>query len=469
VFSWHNAPVLDLGGRPHAPARESVSLLIAAWAYPVHGTWRRKRPTNLFQDTTLRLIGAGLGSISEVADHLGLDRTLAGLIVRQLAENNLIGSIENSSKRLSLTTKGEEAILAGVATEDAPAALYVYQDAETGVLLMGSSRRLEEARASPSGRQRFIIELGTKGRPERRQARAVLPTRVEEPRDPEFGSIVRALQRGRARNSEQFVPTSLIPNPTPVLIHTYAYTTAPADGSGWYVADPFTRDCSPWLRAQLEQRVGGDPALKDCLEPVIEDAGDAVRQAEAVSEQRNRVHQQVLARLPSDAARLAELIDVLITIEMRRRHGMDEFDLPSSGLSRDDVVCALLRDWARRHPTDNLAETLPHRDEKARSTMLEQVGQRLGVPSLPPALREVDHAQLRAACQQHDGPVEALLLAALLAANRDLDHPLRRACHADAEIIEKILIETPRNTGSLDEVYALLGVLTDTEVSSIAT
>jgi hypothetical protein len=240
-------------------------------------------------------------------------------------------------------------------------------------------------------------------------------------------------------------------------LRVQAYTTAPEDGSGWYLTDPLSNDSNAWLRAQIERRATADKELSEWLEPVVSRAREVSLHPEALHERRDRLRQHVLERLPGGASEYTALIDTLVAVEGRYQANVNDGYDASLPVSLSDAVSALLRDWARSYPTDKLAESLPHRDGRFRSVMLDEIERKLGITELPASVREVTHAELCAACDEHEGPTGALLLGALLVAHREPRHPLHQACRDDLDVVQKLVKASEGSTR--DDLYALFQVL----------
>jgi hypothetical protein len=448
--SWLEADVLHPGARAHVRPREFRYVLHPVWAYRVYARPRVSEPLNPLQRAVLGLSAAGVRRVDQIGAKLGLHPQLVGFIALQLADRGLLshGSMEPS-------LRGHQALAGALMASETALLAELFQDAWTGELLACSLERPAAAEVVWANRRRFRLEIGTRGKPVSVRALALAPGDVPVPSSPEPGAILpllRAVCAAGAPDSAavgarvDFSQVSLIGVPRQVLVATVVYTPHQgADRVGWFVADPFRPGVDRRLRRLLEARLEDDAELAEWLRPVVQRAPeprDARSEGDGeLAEASSRVRVRVGA--PLDGRE--DLLDALVEFEAAHaRESREDARRLSAGVTalREHgarVIAELLGTMADDWPTAGLADTLPERDPEHRDLLVEEAARAIGAAEPPRPFLHVPAADLRGACDAREGGLCSLLLAAVLAAQRMPDHPLRGALARDPVLLATLL------------------------------
>jgi hypothetical protein len=427
--AWRDAPVISLGGRPHAKPATRASILVAAWEYRVNGTECRSTGLNVFQRAVLGLIAAGVTGYREIGAHLVLDPQLVAHVAGELLHRQLI--IQRPGT-VAATEAGLAALRSGRSDEEVPISRSVFVEAWSGTLLRGWEERRRELEAEPLKGPWYDVELGSRGRPRIVRTLALLPERMDAPRPPDLAALGRVFSDGRDASP----PFHVLDAPEvarPVLIATEVYTVGAQHGTGWYVADLFREGSSPELRWEVERRSKEDGRLEKHLKRVLA-AGQG---AETLQAQLRAARERVRAALPGIAHRHPELLEALASYEIERDGAGG--DRPQGTASA--ALAALFRDWARACPTDGRAGDIP--DPTHDGTAIRELVRGLGAKPIPLVLETVTADALQRACDRHEGDLVALAGAAALSAAHHPAHPLREVLEREPAALAWIVSFEP--------------------------
>lgn len=449
--SWLEADVLHFGARPHAHPREFRYVLHPVWVYRIYARTRVREPLNPIQRATLGLCAAGVRRLDKIGGHLGLHPELAGFVALQLDDRGLL-----DRRTMEPSAKGHEALAGALLASESALDAALLQDAFTRELLSCTLERPDSCEVVGGSGRTFRLMLGTHGEPRRGRALALVPLESAAPEPPEPGAVLPLLRVACARRGGEggldgprsaghldFAHVSLVHAPRQALLTTLVYRPSRvAEGSGWFVADPFGRGIDIQLRKLVGARLREDCDLAQWLAPVLDgaepdDSGGLAGLADA----RVRVQE----RLGKPAAGREELFDLFAEFDAAcARESREDARALAAGVGRlrDDanrllaeVLAALCDAW----PAQGLADTLAERDREHRDALVAQAVRSAGAARLPDPLLHVAPADLRRACDLHEGHVPAFLLACVLAAERQPGHPLRRALASDPLLLDTLL------------------------------
>lgn len=450
--SWLEADVLHFGARPHAHPREFRYVLHPVWIYRVYARPRVSEPLNPIQRAALGLCAAGVRRLDAIGGHLGLHPQLAGFVALQLDDRGLL-----DRRTMEPTARGHEALAGALTTSETALVAALFQDAFTGELLACSLDRPGFCEVIGGSGRTVRLMLGTHGDPRRRSALALLPGDGSTPEAPEIGAVLSQLRAAGAhrgngegtapgRNPAErldFAHVSLVGAPRRGLLTTLAYRPSrAAEGTGWFVADAFGGGMNPHLRKLVGARLGEDAVLADWLAPVLNGAApDDFGGRAGLVEARARVE----ARLGPPAAGREELFGLFAEFEAAyAREVGEEARVLAAGVIRlrdhagrvlTEVLAALCDVW----PTRGLADTLAERNREHRDALLAQAARSAGAACLPDPLLHVAPVDLRGACDLQEGSLPAFVLAGVLAAERQCEHPLRRLLSRDPMLLDTLL------------------------------
>ncbi|HEX8829560.1 MAG TPA: hypothetical protein VF705_00250, partial [Longimicrobium sp.] len=447
---WLEADVLHPGARAHVRPREHRYVLHPVWVYRVFARPRVSEPLNPLQRAVLGLCAAGVRQVDQIGARLGLHPQLVGFIALQLDDRGLLGrgSMEPSPR-------GHQALAGALMASETALLAELFQDAWTGELLACSLDRPASAEVTRAKGRVFRLEVGTRGKPVSVRALALPPSGVPVPAAPEPGAILPllravcatgALEGGHAGTRVDFSHVSLVEAPRQALVTTLVYTPhKAAEGAGWFVADPFRPGVDRRLRKFLEARLEADAELAEWLRPVVEGAPDPLDSAGGDGDGLAQARARVWARVGEVLNGREDLLDALAAFEAAHaRETREDARRLTTGITElrehgarvlAEILATLADDWR----TDALADTLPERDREHRDSLVDAAARAIGAAEPPRALLNVPPAELRAACDAGEGGLPALLLAAVLAAQRMPDHPLRGALARDPLLLATLL------------------------------
>ncbi|NCA90181.1 MAG: hypothetical protein EOM92_15105 [Gammaproteobacteria bacterium] len=462
--------------RAHAkpgPRRDRGYLLWPAWAHRVMAPEVRDRPLNPLALAVLRLLAASRATAREVAIHLAIHPELAAFVVADLQGSGYL------DPNAGLTGRGRALL-----DDERDAALslvpgWVFRDPWGEGLWPFVARELSPAQTSINDRGYPDLELGTTGKPWTQRAFMQRPPEGAAARAPEAREILRAADQHRriarrlgryARSHfwEEDGPDLFDPKRLdlariaeieaeahPVYLATFLYV--PQDGPDqeldWHVCDFFGRDNSLDLRRRIVEVADGQPLLARELDRVIGKTVVAKDFADYRQRQRQRLAEAQL------------LLDRALTLDIRRHPiqgalarmldawlELRELDAFADGRRCDSVLsecrkvmeglfAGLRNDW----PLTGLWRRIP-KDRALRDAEYCAATKEVGFARLPDLWRKVWPDQLsRVTDSANTWNLRPLLMATLLGAQNEPEHPLRRAAIRRSDLLD--LIESVVNLG----------------------
>lgn len=461
--------VLWYAPRAHAkpgPRRDRGYLLWPAWAHRVMAPEVRDRPLNPMALAVLRLLAASRLTAKEVASHLAIHPELAAFVVADLQGSGYL------DPNAGLTGRGRALL-----DDERDAALslvpgWVFRDPWGEDLWPFVARDLSPAQTSINDRGYPDLDLGTTGKPWTQRAFMQRPPEGAAPRAPEAREILRAIDQqrriarrlgrdARSRFWEEDGPDLFDPKRVdlariseieaeahPVYLATFLYV--PQDGPDqeldWHVCDFFGRGNSLDLRRRIVDVADEQPYLARELDRVIgrtvvaNDFSDyRQRERQRLSEAQlllDRALSLDVRRQPIQGA-LARMLDAWL--ELR------ELDAFADGRRCDGVLsecrkvleglfAGLRQDW----PLTGLWRRIP-KDGAVRAAEYRAVAREVGFARLPEPLQQVPPNQLRAVTDYADSwRLRPLVLATLLGARDEAEHPMRGAATRRPDLLDLI-------------------------------
>lgn len=425
----------------------------------------RERRVSVLQRAVLGMCRAGTVNVEKIGARLHLHPDLAGVIVVELQRRGLVGSN-------GLPTADGQALLEEETLESrAMVTGHVFQDPWSGELWPRFIERLDYAELQPGADGFPDLVLGSKGRPRRERAFMVLPGELAVPPPPGPGEIVRATRRHRAavRNAETYEAADeddtaaglsgvaldrvelIDDRPTPVYVTTFVYLPE-GDDSEWHVSDPFGLGVSAKLRGAIERlRRTSDP-LRALFESMIGGSLDQqlAAQAQFANDLRTAAIAKIERGLTCDARDLPEY-EHLVAMESARLEAellgasCPEYKLREVLGGARRALEATFFALFDRHPPHGVWRSVydgrgPATDEEWCRGVYEASATSVGFRTpLPRALAYVRPNHVKAACYP-DGRwhLRGAIIAAVLGAARERDHPMRRAAARDPGLLHRL-------------------------------
>ena len=437
-----------------------------AWAFRVVAPELRERPFNVLQKAVLGILRASRLTVAELGERLGVHPELAGFVFTELQEQGRLDADWTITKRGVDLLEQESEESANLVPG------WVFRDPWSGNLWPFVASSLEHARTVPgqTGANYPLLDLGTTGSPWRQWAWAQRPPDDFRAEPPDAREILRAALRhkrlGRRGQSvgvhfdedvEAVNPMGLDlnrisviePKPEPVFLVSFLYV--PQDGDDgdvdWYVCDFFGRGSDPALRRLVIQAAeeDGKQGLARRLDRLIGltrhgDFDAFKRAARSRNVKADRLLERALTldvRRHAVAEPLAEMLDGWLELRelgddagQRRRDGV----LTSGRKALERLFAEVAGAW----PLAGVADRLPGNKE-TREELLGRTARDVGLAGLPSHLCGVPKHQVQAVSKYGDNwRLRPLVVATLLRARDDQEHPLRSAAQKAPDILERI-------------------------------
>ncbi len=435
------------------PHRGGFDKVKPKWvAYPVYA-WRvvapvpKERKLNLFQRAVLGLARAKVTAIVDVADRLLIASDLAGLVVLELQNMALLDHAgEPTARGLKMLDDieedpADEAQVGHVLTD--PFNGKVWPRFLTGDLPIADVEM--DAWGWPT------LQMGSRGAPRPEGLFIILPQARDAvaSTQPSRQDVLRAARRHRRQrdydevDDDRDVPrlqrvTFVDDRPQPYLL---ALRVRRHDSGDWMVDDPFGHGEATDLRARLEERLDSHNGLRPWLAPLVgsdptaptlghlqadatwkveERLTLAIRQHDAVRERLVAMHRAFLEAESQDAP-LDKWDDVLVKAQRAVERALHTV----YGNHRDASA--------------SLFKNLAYSDKEFNRRLLDAMAADLGFHApLPVTLSSVRRGKVQYAEQGGGGSLRPLVVLGLLCADRDEDHPFRRAGRTAPDLLHRL-------------------------------
>lgn len=473
VFS-KESPVLYFKPRAHVNPggrNEREYILWPAWAYRVVAPEVRDRKINVLEKAVLGLCRAGVTIAQEIALKIHIHPDLAVHIMLGLRQNGFIGygglPTQKGIDVLQEETLEDHKLITG----------YFFQDPWELSLWPRFVEKLDYADLEFTDNGFPHLVFGSTGKPWYQRAYMQFPERNADPREPGATEILRRTCQHRRdlRNASSFqqweeeflddmgsVPLERISivdeHPEPVFLTTYLYL--PKDGTDidWYVCDPFGLGHSPFLRRLIEKRIDqykekqvqqyrglfkavnrliGNSLhtdFKDYNETLEKLRGDAVLTVENNLSSKIRSHKKAYKNLTDMEYSLKKAGERCSGQEVRAI--MTEARI---------TLEALFGDIKESYPTNGVWKKLyvngkPNSDREFIRELLNRAADKIGFQTpIPSAIANVKPGQIKSVADYDDNwRLRPAVIAAILAASEQPEHPLYAAAKTEALLLEQI-------------------------------
>ena len=458
--------VLNYGPRAHAdPGRRNdrVWLFWPAWAFRVIAPRFRRRSFNTLQKAVLGVLRASRLTAVELGERLGIHRELAAFVVAELQHQGRVDDKWAVTRRAIQLLDDEREESAQLVPG------WVFKDPWNDHLWPFVAPSLEYAETGQDANGRVVLELGTTGKPWHQQVWRQSPPGGPLPTAPDAHQILRAARRHRQlerRGAEINRPidedeaetgsvggldlnrvASIEPLPVPMFLVSFLYVPHSGDDMDWHACEFFGRGSDPTLRRLVAEVAENNEGLARRLDRLLgltpHENFDEFRRGTKNRERRSRLRLERaltidIARHAKTADALAEMIDAWL--EWRDlgdaagpRHGRGV--LTSCRYALEQLFAEVRQNW----PLTGVADRLPRDDREMKEALLQAAADELQLTDFPEALRRVKPGQVRAVSDYDDAwRLRPLVVATLLAAQTDPNHPLRSAARKAPDLLRRI-------------------------------
>lgn len=473
------APILLYDLRAHAnPGRRNDRFWFCwpAWAFQVVAPANPHRQINVLQRTVLGLLRSSHLTASEIAERLAIDQELAAFVVIELQGQGYVeeGPHWGVTQRGLRQLRGEEE-----ASTDLEVG-WVFQNPWTRELWPFIAPGLEQASTTQRGEYRQL-NLGSTGSPW--DQRIWIQQTSRGYRSPDAREILSASRRHRQlrrrserqrrqgsywvdAEEEREVPipdgldirrlTTIREEPESVFLTSYLYVPKVTDEMDvdWHACDFFGHGSNPTLRRQLIMRAEEFPPLSNALSNWIGrahyyDGFEGFREHQRQIRERAKgllvQCMSVQVETCPERERLRRVFEALCEVELLGEQ--------ANSARRESVLLECrktlersFRELAKRYPLDGVWEDMSG-DRDLDAVLLQRISEELGIEAIPESFQRVKQYQVRAVSDYDDAwRLRALIVATMLAARRDPEHPLHR-----------VAIEAPDLLDTLDGIASAAG------------
>jgi hypothetical protein len=475
-------PVLLFPGveraRPHSRKRW---ILWPAFAYRVLAPSVRTRHLNVLQRALLGLCSAGIVEPDKASNLLCVDEELVSVVLRDIMDLGWLG------KSGLLTDKGRIQLAEDRDDVGQTVAGWVFQDPWTAALWPRFIEHPIEVSVELDDRPGAMLLLGTAGRPRHERAFVILPKPGETmARMPSATEVLDASRRHRraVRNwsdrnttfnsedpehgvavdgdpayeaAELGRVTLIDETPERVLLATRIFRSDELGKSTlWQAWDPFGLGPSPMLRRSIEQRLAALPSLRTFLERFSSEPGPAGLQDDveeggsALSEAIRLVDRRVPPALRHGPVGDILLGAVRALCEAEQLgDGCPPYKLASIIVEAQRCCERLFRTIAEGFPADRAWSVLSN-DRAYNEDLLNGLAASLGFSTpLPQRLLRTQIGKVRAAAAGELASLRAYMVAGLLTARVQGEHPLRHAAKDCPSLLARMeALATIRDTAA---------------------
>lgn len=488
-------PVVDFGATS-LPGRWETQrwLLWPAFAYRVLLPSRSNPPFNAFQRAVLDMCSAGVRDAEAIARRLSLPLDLVTFVVEQLLAMGMLDDARAPTHQ-AVRLMNEDEDFGDV--EDAG---YVFVDGVDGKRVWPRVHRGSLPIVDAEFEQvKVKFQQGTPGKPKQVFANVVWPAPGARPNPPSayeaqkaarhHARRVRVYRREISRDGDAEEVLDGLKSgglrvvdvdPEPIFVASYVFLPENAQQRSWLVTDPLGLGVSDVLRSGVTKLAKeGKHGLAELLQRVAGqawhvDEGDiALYLAEATKAATERV-----ARLLGDAAKLlppdvlTRLADADVRLEGARTAKPIEDFLGNAFASLESVFGWLVS----LYPDPSLFLALGY-DDSENALLLQRIAEQIGFNATErtEALLRVTRGVVKGAISFGNRTLPGRLAAALLAAQRNGEHPLRTLSAREPDSLEfvaeigRLRIDASHDTDSIpnaelatemrDRLFAILRAL----------
>lgn len=453
----------------HPGGRNSREYLLwPAWAYRIVAPMSSERRINFIEKAVLGFCRAGIIRASEIADRIHIHTDLSAYIMKGLQEKNYIRDDGLPTKR------GNELLESENIQYPEMKAGYIFQDPFTGELWPRFEEKLNYIDTERNAKGFLELIFGSKGKPWHQNVHIHFPEKNAPPFQPDTGEILRKLRQynkavKNAEHGEYYEDEDLLDHemekislkridfvdeePDPVFLTTYLYIPRDErDGFDWYVCDPFGLGYSPFLRRSIEsQKDNSKKGLYSVLQRLL-----GKSPLETIDD-----HRELFKRFSAEAALETEN---RLTLSIRNFNVYKHLNDMGAALKEADFIgekCSdrklrsilneartslesLFSDIKNKFPTDGVWKKLysngrPNPDRNFCQIIYKGASKTIGFDNIPDSLLSVQPNQIKSVADYDDGwRLRPAIMASLLAAIHQPDHPICSAAKKQPDLLDKL-------------------------------
>ncbi len=427
-------------------------LLLPAWCYRVVAPKVSTRKINILEKAVLGMCRVGAFTAVEIGEKLDIGSDLAALIIKQLSDRGFI------NRQGLLTDKGLDILeTENLETQDLVAG-FIFQDVWTGELFPRFMERQEyiDVKFNHDGYPDLVF--GTTGKPNYQRAYMPLPVDNTIKKQPSASEILQAVRKHskalRYQNSEDREDDEdawnfeQVPNlkrisfveeePIPIWLSTFIYLPENEfTSTSWNICDPFGLGDSPRLRRKLEIQINKNSTLRGLKKLIQEMIGEYVDESGTdFNDFMQMINDEAVSRvedkLTLDIRKWDDLFDDLVAMERSHIQAKELENQKYLTDKLDDILIKAQKTIERlfliisnQYPTNDNWKIISKDDRKYNKSILNGITEKLGfdIP-LPNSLLYVKQGKIKSASDYGEGSLRSHILAALLTARNDSNHPL---------------------------------------------
>ena len=444
---------------PISGRRENLFWPVYAWRvlYPDD---RQQPGCNLFQETLLGLMRAGVTEATKLAELMAIDSELARFIIASQLQPN--GWIDHLNK---VTQDGARLL---DEAEDRRLNLrvgYAFQDAIGGQLLPRFSTTLPEVQPAgidQNNRPVFVLDRDKGGQEKPFLLQAKAPAKADvsglmAAYRQYRNELAHARRSGETGGFDVAIRTLDYIDDRP--LHVYFWCELYRDENGpqrWLISDPFRlRPAVSWLREPFLDLAKGNAVLRRRMQRLLPDiSADGLSVDEWFERLDERADFQVESKYPFLKSRAPLVHEHLLRV-LRQKAKIEEAqsrihpeDLGALMTESASLIEAVLKWLLEEWPVE---PCWPTRGNWSWAEALEEL-RALSISAIDDELAQALAGQPRSfvakAMTHRDRPMKALLAGALFAANARDDHPFQQLTRDQLRLDQVLLVTTPRNEGA---------------------
>lgn len=453
---------------PHSSTRWSKRryLLLPAWCYRVVAPRVSSRKINILEKAVLGMCRVGAFTAVEIGEKLDIGTDLAALIVKQLLNKTFI------NHQGLLTDKGIKILETENLETQESVAGFIFQDVWTGELFPRFMERQEYIDVKYNNDGYPDLVFGTTGKPDYKRAYMPLPVNNIIKKQPSPSEILQAVRKHskalRYKNSEdrdddedawnfEQVPdlkriSFVEEEPIPVWLSTFIYLPENEfTSTSWNICDPFGLGDSPRLRRKLEIQIKKNSTLKGVQKLIQEMIGEYADESgtnfnDLIQIINEEAELTVEDKLTLDIRKWDGLFDDLVAMERSHIQAKNLDNQKYLADKLDDILIKAQKTIERlfliireEYPTNDNWKIISQNDRKHNKSILNGIADKLGfdIP-LPNSLLYVKQGKIRSASDYGEGSLRCHLLAALLTARNDSNHPLYLVAQKAPDILIRL-------------------------------
>ena len=427
-------------------------LLLPAWCYRVVAPRVSHKNINILEKAVLGMCRVGAFTAVEIKEKLDIGSDLAALIIKQLSDRGFI------NRQGLLTEKGLKILeTENLETQDLLAG-FIFQDVWTGELFPRFMERQEYIDVKYNNDGYPDLVFGTTGKPNYQRAYMPLPVDNTIKKQPSSSEILQAVrkhskallyQNSEDRNDDDDAWNfEQVPNlkrisfveeePIPIWLSTFIYLPENEfTSTSWNICDPFGLGDSPRLRRKLEIQINKNSTLRGVQKLIQEMIGEYADESgtdfndfmQMINEEAELI---VEDKLTLDIRKWDSLFDDLVAMERshiqaknldNQKYLFDKLD--DILIKAQKAVEKLFLIVRNKYPTNYNWKIISKNDREYNKSILNGIADKLGfdIP-LPNSLLYVKWGKIKSASDYGEGSLRSHLLAALLTARNDSNHPL---------------------------------------------